>query len=525
MEGIAVLLAAAALGYALAKALRVSPIPLLLLSGMALGQTGLMPAELLGETLILGVTFLLFVTGIELSPGRTRGQRRVVLRVGLLQFVLLGAAGFALALALGYDAVTSSYLALALTASSTLVIVRLLRQRRQMFEPYARLVVGVLLLQDLLVILLIPVVTRAPSGALSITIGVLGVAVLVGLSLATLRWITPLLVRLDGEDEPLLLAILALLFVFIGAADALALPLVVGAFLAGVALSGFPINAVVRPQLASVGDFFSAIFFTALGALIGVPSAGELVHALLLATLVVIATPPLVTWIAEQAGLSARPAIEAGLLLAQTSELSLVIGLYGMLAGQIDESVFTVIALATLLTMVLTPLIASDRVAWALMHLHPVRRRGQIAPPAGGHVVILGSGSTGMPLLETLFGSGCEVVVVDDDPSVVARLREAEVPVIRGDATDVHVLEEARARQARIISSTIRRPEDNRRLLEYVRGVPVLVRVFEEEDAEWIRALGGTPVLYSEAAADGLLRWVDREMGGGSGTPERESGG
>ena len=513
MQGIAVLLAAAALAYAVSKAARIAPVPLLLIAGLILGRTGLLPAALLEDALILGVTFLLFITGIELNPRRTRRQRGLALRVGLLQFVLLGAAGFALALALGFNTVTAAYLALALTASSTLVIVRLLRQRRQMYEPYARMVIGVLLLQDLLVIVLIPIVTRAPAGTYAVVVGVVGVAVLVGLTLAVLRWGTPLLVRLDGEDEPLLLAVLALLFLFIGAADTMGLPLVVGAFLAGVALSNFPANAVVRPQLVSIGDFFTAIFFTALGALIGVPSSGELLQALVLAALVVIVTPPLVTVLAERAGLSARPAIEAGLLLSQTSELSLVVGLYAMLAGQIDRSVFTIIALVTLLTMVLTPVIASGRVAWALLRLHPVRTRGQIAAPAGGHVLMLGSGTTGTPLLETMLGSGYEVVVVDDDPAVVGDLRSADVPVIRGDATDIDVLTEAHARSARVISSTIRRPEDNGRLLEYARGVPVIVRVFEEADAAWIRAMGGTPVLYSEAAAEMMLRWYDQEMG------------
>jgi len=254
---------------------------------------------------------------------------------------------------------------------------------------------------------------------------------------------------------------------------------------------------------------------TALGAVIGVPGPVELVHALVLTAVVVLGTPPLVTWVAERTGLSARPAIEAGLLLAQTSELSLVIGLYGLLAGQIDAGTFTTIALVTLLTMILTPVVARDRVAWRLMHLHPLRRVGHdpITPPAGGHILVLGAGTTGLPLVETLFASGHEVVVVDDDPDVVARLREAEVAVIRGDATDLAVLEEARARSARLITSTIRRPEDNRRLLEHVAGVPVLVRVFEEEDAAEIRDAGGTPVLYSEAAADRMLEWFAAELG------------
>ena len=516
MLGIAILLAAAAIGYALAKALHLPAIPLLLLGGVALSYTGALPEVLLEDTLVLGVTFLVFVTGIELSPRRTRQQRRSALRVGVLQFALLGLAGFIAARLLGFGVLSGTYLALALTASSTVVIVRLLRQRRRMFEPYARVVVGVLLLQDMLVIVLVPILTLAPAGPLAMLRGVLGVVGLGLLGLVFLRWGAPLLERMQDDEETLMLVVLAVLFAFIAVTDLLALPLVVGAFFAGVSLSAFPINAIIRPQLTSIGDFFSAIFFTALGALIRIPTGTELLQAAILSAVVIFVTPPLVAWIAERAGLSARPALEAGLLLAQTSELSLVVGLYGMIEGQIPASVFTVIALVTLITMMSTPLLSSDRVLWAAMRLHPVPRRIHIPPPSGGHVLVLGSGSTGTPLMETLIAYGHEVVVVDDDPAVIAQLQEAEISTIRGDATDADVLTEARARQARVITSTIRRPEDNRRLLEHTAGsVPVLVRVFEEDDAAWMREMGGTPVLYSEAAAEAMLEWYDREMRGG----------
>jgi CPA2 family monovalent cation:H+ antiporter-2 len=265
-----------------------------------------------------------------------------------------------------------------------------------------------------------------------------------------------------------------------------------------------------RGQLGSVSEFFTASFFIGLGGLLQ-PLAGRvLFEALVITLLVLIVTPPLVTMIAERAGFSARTALESGLLLSQTSELSLVLALQGYLTGVLTEEVFTMLAVVTVVTMVLTPYISSERVVQWLMHLQPNRRTERNAAPPRDHVLLLGCGSGGMPLLETLFTAGHEVVVIDDDPEVIDRLRRGDVLCIRGDAAEPQALEAAGAQHALIISSTIRRPRDNQQLLQAVHGSPpVLVRVFEDQDAEWVRAHGGTPIIYSEAAAEEFVRWFD----------------
>ncbi|MEX1182455.1 MAG: cation:proton antiporter, partial [Gemmatimonadota bacterium] len=442
MIGIGILLLAAAAAYGVAHLLRVPAVPILLVIGFALAFTDTLPTGLIEDALVLGTIMLLFVTGMELNPRRTRAQRQAAAKVGGLQFVVLGVVGLAAAAALGYALVESAYIALALTASSTLVVVRLLQRRRQLFEPFGRLVLGVLLLQDLLVLLLIPIVTDLPDGPIAVARGLAATVALLGIALLAFRYVAPLIERLDDEDEVLLLVLLAVLFAFVGMSDALGLPLVTGAFLAGVALSRFPLSGMARTHLGSITEFFSALFFIALGALIGVPSLLQLGHALALVLVVVLVTPPLVMVIAERAGMSTRAALESGLLLAQTSEISLVIGLFGMIAGQLDQSVFTVIALVTLLTMLLTPFMTAEPVAWWLMRLRPTRvppsrRRTDRDLPEEGHVLVLGSGSTGMPLLETLLSTGLDVLVIDDDPVVVERLRDAEIPCLRGDASDI----------------------------------------------------------------------------------------
>ena len=513
MTEIALLLMSAAVGFGISRAAGLPAIPFLILSGFGMSFLVHFEGAFLQDSLVLGITFLVFIAGIELNPQRVGRQKRAAVAIGLAQFLVLGGLGYLAARGLGFTPQASIYLALALTASSTLVVVRILQQRAQLFEGFGRLVIGVLLLQDLAVILLIPVVTRLPDGGTAVANGVVATLLLVAIAFVLLRWVLPeLLRRISLDEELLLLAVLALLFLFLFAAEGLEVPLVAGAFLAGLALSSFPVNGVVRGQLTSLSDFFTATFFTALGASLGIPSGTEVLQAAALAFVVLVVTPPLVAIIAEWAGFSARPAIFSGLLLSQTSEFSLVVGLQGVVLGQILPETFTVIALVTLITMTMTPFLASDRLSLALMRFHPARRgrRGPVERPSG-HVLLLGCGVSGMPLLETLVIGPYPVVAVDDDPQIVQRVRAAGVEAVRGDAADLDLLRRAGADQARVVVSTMGRVEDNAPLLELTAGkVPVLVRAFNVADAEWVNARGGQAVLYSDAAAEGLLEWFDR---------------
>lgn len=511
MTGIAVLLFAASVGHAVAWALRLPAVPFLVLAGFGVGLTPIVPGDFLQNSLVLGITFLVFAAGIELDPSRVRQHKGAALAVGLAQFVLLGALGLAAATALGFRGQTAVYLALALSASSTLVAVRLLQRRRQLFEPFGRLVIGVLLLQDLLVILLIPVLTRLPEGLASVARGVGATLLLAGIAWLLLRAVLPrVLEHLALDEELLLLVVLSHLFVFLFLADALGVPLVSGAFVAGVALSSFPVNGVVRGRLTSLGDFFTAIFFTALGATLGIPTAAEIAQAAVLGAVVLVVTPVVVALIAERAGFSARPAVLSGLMLSQTSEFSLVVGLQGIALGHLVPSAFNVIVLVTLGTMILTPFLVDDRVVQGLLRLHPSRRARHSDEPPRGHVLLIGAGSSGMPLLETLVIGPHEVVAVDDDPQVVARIRNAGVAAFRGDATDLRLLRQVGADRARVVVSTVRRVEDNGPLLKIAHRVPALVRVFEDEDAVWVGDRGGRPVVYGDAAAVQFFEWFDR---------------
>ncbi len=521
MNLVAMLLFAAAVSYGLARWLRLPSLPLLIGAGMALNLAGFLPDgfELGGGkdeehagaalgVLEFGLLFLVFASGVELNPRRFSKQRSIVGWVGCAQFVVSSLLGYIFSRWMGLGNLESLYLCFGLAASSTLVVLRQVRLRQAMFEPFGRVITGVLLLQDVLLITVIVVLSRMTEGLLAMGLG-LGEAVLLGATawVAQRHLIPQLVKRTKPDEESLLLWLVAVLFLFVGVASVLGLPLITGAFAGGFAFSAFPLNGLVRAQLSSLSDFFQALFFVALGALVGIPDVEQWWMALQFSAVVIVLTPPLVAAIAEWRGMSARASIETGLLLAQTSEFSLLLGVSGLVLGHLSPEIFGMIALTAIITMTLTPYIGREKSARALLRLHPFRRRPAGDSPHTGHVLLLGFGSAGMWTLKPLRAQGENVLVIDDDAVVCAELERRGISVLRGDGSEHVVLKKAGANQAKLVIASMRRTGDALKVLEYVRDVPVVVRVFEEHEATKIRAAGGIPVLNSHASAETFVEW------------------
>ncbi len=514
MTGLALLLFVASMAVGIALRFRLPAIPLLMIGGVMLSffASRFLEAEQLRDILGLGLAFLVFSSGVELNPARFKPQRHAVPWVGVIQFAALGIAAYLAATALGFDGKTPLYLAFSLAASSTLVALRHLKQQQQMFEPFGRLVIGVLFIQDALVIGVITVLASIDKGPW-VTSG--HVAATVGMGIVAVylqRNAMPrLFERLKLDEETLLLGFLSVLFVFVGVAWLVGVPSIAGAFFAGILLSGTPINGVARGLLGSLNDFFLALFFTTLGAIVILPEWDLLLKGLALAAVVLVVTPPVVTIVAEWTGLSARASIESGLLLAQTSEFSMVLALAGLGSGHLDQETFSVIALITVVTMTVTPFVATDRVTWKLLRLHPGRHRSDVRADFRDHVLMVGFGSGGMWTLNPLLEAGCTVVVIDDDPARIEQLVSNGVRCVRGDGSDPAVLRRAGARNARAVLANVRRLRDAEKILNYAAAeTKVLVRTFEEADAERIRTLGGIPVMNSLATAEAFGEWFSR---------------
>lgn len=515
MTGLAFILIAAAVAHAIARATRIPVIPLLLVGGLALSAGGIAPPpELLRAGVEIGLVVLVFAAGVELTPRRIGRRSGAVMKVGLAQFFLLGAGGWAVAHVLGFDWTASLFIAGALAASSTLVVVGLLKKRQQMFESFGRLVTGILLLQDVVIVASLVVLYRLDAGPVAIATGLLGTAAMGGLAWAGQRWAVPwIAMHTRYDDERLLLSVLAVLSIACGLAYMLNVPLVAGAFVAGVTLSGFPMNGLVRGILSSLTDFFLAVFFIALGAIITIPPSTYLVPGIVLSVFLIAATVPLVTVIAERAGLSTRSAMESGLLLSQTSEFSLVIALQGFATGALSEEMFSLIALITVGTMTATPLISAPRVTDWLVRLDP-RRMFRREPPIAhsGHVLVLGLGTAGRQVLQWLKDHDRQVVVIDDDSGVIASLAKQGIPALQADGSSPDALAHVHARDADTVICLLPRLMDAERVLAHLKGsnARVIVRVFEPWEGERVERLGGEPVVTAETGAERFEEWFEQ---------------
>ncbi|MBE7438930.1 MAG: cation:proton antiporter [Spirochaetales bacterium] len=507
----AIIAATAAVGYGISRYFKIPVVAVLLVCGLVLGSLTEIPVEFLQSSMELGLAFLLFSMGIELSPERFANRSGTIFLMAITQISLVGLSAYGLAHLLGYDHNAGLLLSFAVASSSTLAVVRHLRNNGQMYEPFGRLVTGVLLIQDTIMLALLAFLPEGNDLHYFET----GIYILLLGAASSLMHviIVPFLVKKFAEDDEILLLLaLAVLFIFLGMAHGLGLPLHLGAFAGGIALSAFPVNGLVRGQLFSVTHFFLAFFFVALGALIVFPSAGGLFTVLAFVILLFLITPPVVTFIGERSGISTRSSLESGLLLAQAGELSLAAALLFYQNGKIDPELFSIIALITVTTMTITPLLATDRTTYYMMHYRPGFRPGEEGPRLSGHILILGFGTVSRQILEMLKQTGREILIIDDDVQVVAQLRSQGLMAFAGDSrNNRQMLGTASLRSAHLVLSFARRLEDSIHVVRLARGgtAKVVVRVFDEPAAELIRKAGGIPINCLDSAVTEFINWFE----------------
>lgn len=448
-ETAALLVLGAALGF-VGQWLRQPLIVAFIVAGIVAGPDVLgvvssaVHVQVLGE---LGVAVLLFLVGLKLDPGLLRTLGPVALVTGSAQVLLTALAGAGVSLALGMPARTAAIIGLALTFSSTIIVIKLLWDKGEVDSLHGRLALGLLIAQDLLVVVLMGLLAglrgESQGGLWQALVG--GLVLLATVLLFTRYLAQGLLARMARSPELLVTFAVAWAALLAGLADALGLGKELGGLLAGVSLASTPFREALASRLASVRDFLLLFFFVSLGASLDFGALhGSLVPALVLSAFVLIGKPLIVLPILGLAGYGRRTAFMASLTLAQISEFSLILLALATQAGLADPATQALVTLVGLVSIgASTYLVTYSGAIYAFVEPllarvigDQARRQAPSEAPPAADVILFGLGRYGTAIADGLRSRGLSVLGVDFDPEMVARWRARGLPAYYGDAAD-----------------------------------------------------------------------------------------
>jgi Kef-type K+ transport system membrane component KefB len=546
VQTLGLIVVAATAAALLARPLRVPTIVAFLLAGVVLGPLlGLLesdyapghdaPVDLIAE---LGIVLLLFLVGLELSFAKIRDVGKVAVVAGLGQVVFTAAGGFVLAWLLGFAVVPALFLAVALTFSSTVVVVKVLDQKGELDSLYGRIAVGIFLVQDLVVIIMLTVLTGLGSAqtmdVVSIAWGVgrafVGMSLMLAIALIAARFVLPRPMAWAARSGwTLVVWSLALCLGFVELADVLGLSHEIGAFLAGLSLAQLHASEDLRRRIHPLMDFFVAVFFVTLGAQMQFDAAvRQGWAALTLSLFVLIGNPFIFMWIIARFGYSERTSFKTSVTVAQISEFSFVFAALGMTTGLIDQSILSLTALVGLITIIASVymILYSDALyglcrGLGLLKMFRAVGEAQAAatrepePAEGrlrGHVVVVGMNALGQQLARRLHQRGETVLAIDTDPHKLA-----DVPgrTLVGDVRYLSVLREANLAEAKLAITALKIEDTNLMFVYRCQyfGVAVAVHGFDREVLDELHQQGPTYVMDAKQASDAQIEKMLQQPG------------
>lgn len=455
--------------------LRLSPVLGFLVTGMVAGPhvLGIIrdveQVEVLAE---IGIILLLFTIGVEMSIKELWDIKRFVLLGGGLQVVITSVLVYYISLALGYSSSTALFLGFLVSLSSTAIVLKLLQEKGEMYTPYGKISLGILIFQDIVIvpmILLTPILAGVPStsgdSATSFLIKGLGIILLV---IVSARWIMPQLLFQIVKTRNRELFLVTIIFVVFGTAwltSNAGLSLALGAFLAGLIISESEYSHQAIGNMMPFKDVFMSFFFVSIGMLMDVSFFLENIAILLALAAVVIflksAAAGLVTFLL---GYPLRTTLITGMALSQVGEFSFVLSSYGREYGLLDDNLYQSFLAVSIVTMAATPFVmtSSHRLSNQILKrttnrilingifsksMEPVKEDEEMHD----HLIIVGYGFNGKTVSNSAKAAGIPYVIIETNPETVRQERQHGERIHYGDATHGSVLESANIMSARVL--------------------------------------------------------------------------
>lgn len=476
----------------------------------------------------IGIAFVLFLIGMELDLREIKSLGYPILVGSIGQVLLSTIAGFAIAGFLGFAQTESIFMGLGLAFSSTVVVIKLLLEKRDLASLYGKLSVGMLLVEDLIAI---GVLMFISVGSSAFQLGfqdswplitlLLKAAGLFLLTFVLSKYVLEkIFERVAKSVELLFLTAVTWCFLFTSLAVLAGFSVVIGAFLAGVALASSPYHLQIQGKIKPLRDFFVTLFFVYLGSQSKPTDFIAYWPAILIFTLYALFVKPIIFMLLLGVfGFRKHTLFRTALDLSQISEFSLVVMLVGVNIGIASSGALSVMAAVAVLSIVFSSIMISysrkifEFVLPVLPFFEHKSRihflESKLEEEIGDHVIIIGAHRVGGPIVKFLSREKIPFLVMDFNPHVVEELRNKGVRVVYGDVGDAEVLDSLYLNRARLIISTATDMGDNEMLLEECKRkkvrAKVVVRALDHDHAEALRALGADYVILPEKVSGDFL--------------------
>lgn len=499
--------------------LRVPAIVALILTGIITGPAGLAAVGTKSEVDLLaeiGIALLLFMAGLDFSIAGLRQAWRGIVIGGTAQVAITAA--IAAALSLFFSAASGPHLlvvGLFIALSSTAIVIKELTRHNQADAPHGRLAVGILLLQDLIVI---AVLVLAPALFGTATGGPGAGAILVRLAAVLLgvvvvgRIVLPWLLRIVSSTGREAFSV-SVLLASIGTAyvtAALGLSMAVGAFLAGLVLAESEFSHQIHSEVRPLRDLLASLFFISVGMLVEPAALLSVWPAVLVLSFVVVGVKTVAATLALLiAGTPFRIALTSGVVLAQIGEFSLVLGRSAVESGTLASTEWQVLLGSTVLTMMVSPALVAAApglgVRFARARTTVVSDDESVRGPLRDHVVVLGFGMGGRLLAQALRDLATPYIILELNGGTVRRALAAGEPIRFADVTAVDSLEAAGVVNAAAVVGVLSDADASERAVRAIRSlsptVPIIMRTRYRTEADRLRKAGATLAVAEELEA------------------------
>ncbi len=432
----------------------------------------------------IGVMLMLFLVGLEMNWGRLKDLGGVSLLVSIGQISITAIVGLVLGVLFNFSLLESSYIAIALTFSSTIIAVKLMSDKKDTNSFYGQICIGVLIVQDVLAIMTLLFLAGFKEG--SFQFDVLNFLFLlakgIALGVATIVFAEKILkylyAKIATSHELLVLFSLSWCFFISIIAMEIGFSMEIGAFIAGMSLANLPYTFEINSKAKVIRDFFITIFFAGLGAGLVFSSIGSiLVPLVVISIFVLIGTPIIIMTTMGLLGYDKRNAFFVGVSLANISEFSLIVITFGHKIGHINDQITSMIGMIGMITMVVsTYMITYNEELYEklkkYLSIFELSKKDRINGNKDNqylnHIVILGCDQIGEQILEQILSFKEDYVVVDYNNAVIKKLMSKNINCIFGDANDTDLLSKLDLEDAEIIISTLPSKNDNYFLLKHL---------------------------------------------------------